>query len=704
MGCDEIGEGNVTLAFVLTAVAGLSINIGALVPFLPGVRRGRMSPLAAGLAFAAGVLVFIGLTEVFKDAVEFFSCDLENELHAYYATVGCMVGGILMTAGLEVMVHAVKDRSPNARRRTAAAPSAAEVEAGTSSVMQGKAGLDSPVDEFGMTESDKSNLKEMSLLTTIALCIHNFPEGLATFAAVLASSKMGIALAVALILHNIPEGIGIALPIYYATGSKWRALPYTFVIGAMLPISAGIAYAAFRNSMSGILYGVLMGMASGMIMFISVHELLPAAFKYSKRKNVITSFFILGMVVMSVGIGIGEGMEGDSEANALGLTGKVREYYIAAVEQEWDYAPSGRNQLHDVPLDEDDNAKTFATNADGFIGRKYKKVLYRAYKDESFQEPLPHPDHLGFLGPFIRAEVGDTIKVVFRNMASREYSMHPHGVMYTKDNEGAMYMDGSNGMGGEPAVAPNSTYEYEWFVPEDAGPADRDATSILWGYHSHIHEVQDVYSGLVGPMIIYRAGMLNKEGIPERDIDQEYVAFLNVDDENQSWYLDDNIATYANSTRNKTSEGGKFTITNAKINSTLFTVENVTMEGNVTLTPNEDKDFEEAFTESNLMHNINGYVYGNLRFEMCKGQRVRWYVMAMGNEVDLHTAHWHGQTLTMDGRRVDTVELLPATFRTLDMVPRKEGAWLFHCHVNDHIAAGMAVLAHVGPEGTCQRV
>jgi hephaestin len=99
---------------------------------------------------------------------------------------------------------------------------------------------------------------------------------------------------------------------------------------------------------------------------------------------------------------------------------------------------------------------------------------------------------------------------------------------------------------------------------------------------------------------------------------------------------------------------------------------------------------DEGFVESNLTHSINGYVYGNGPvITMREGERVRWYLMGMGTEVDLHTLHWHGNTVTMAGMRMDVVNLLPASMVTADMVPDAPGAWLFHCHVNDHVTAGM---------------
>ena len=102
--------------------------------------------------------------------------------------------------------------------------------------------------------------------------------------------------------------------------------------------------------------------------------------------------------------------------------------------------------------------------------------------------------------------------------------------------------------------------------------------------------------------------------------------------------------------------------------------------------PGDDEDFEE----SNLKHSINGYMFGNQpMMTIKKGQRVRWYVMGMGTEVDLHTPHWHGNDVVAGGMRMDVVDLLPASMVVADMVPDNVGTWLFHCHVNDHLTAGM---------------
>ena len=350
------------------------------------------------------------------------------------------------------------------------------------------------------------------------------------------------------------------------------------------------------------------------------------------------------------------------QAGAAAAGGVTRTYYIAADEVDWNYAPQGRNMITGEAFD--DTANVFVKQGVHRIGSTYRKALYREYTDATFThlKPVaPEWRHLGTLGPAIRASVGDTIRVVFRNNASQPYSIHAHGVKYAKNGEGAPYNDGTAGANkADDAVAPGQTFTYVWDVPERAGPGPHDENSVMWMYHSHVDEIKDTNSGLMGPMIITAAGQAQPDGRPV-GVDREFVANFTVSNENQSWYLDDNIRRFADD-------------------------------------PAGTNPDDEAFAESNLMHSINGYVYGNQPMMKAKaGEHVRWYVMAMGTEVDLHTPHWHGTTVTSMGMRTDVVDLLPAGMKTADMVADNTGIWLFHCHVNDHIAAGMATRYQVSP-------
>jgi manganese oxidase len=253
----------------------------------------------------------------------------------------------------------------------------------------------------------------------------------------------------------------------------------------------------------------------------------------------------------------------------------------------------------------------------------------------------------------MHAEVGDTFEVVFKNNTRFGASIHPHGVFYTKANEGAPYDDGiaaADKPGNE--IESGATHTYVWEVPERAGPGPMDGSSVMWMYHSHVDEIADTYAGLMGAMIVTAKGKADADGKPA-DVDREFVLQFQVQDENASLWTDHNIETK---------------------------VEDIAAIA----------DDEDAFAESNLMHSINGYLYGDLPgLTMKQGENVRWYLMGMGTEVDLHTPHWHANTVTALGMRTDVVSLLPASMVIADMQPDNPGEWLFHCHVNDHITAGM---------------
>jgi hephaestin len=273
----------------------------------------------------------------------------------------------------------------------------------------------------------------------------------------------------------------------------------------------------------------------------------------------------------------------------------------------------------------------------------------------------PEWQHLGDLGPVLHAEVGDTIEVVFKNNTPFPAGMHPHGVWYQKDSEGAPYDDGTSGKDkADDSVPTGGTHTYVWEARDRSGPGPRDGSSVMWMYHGHTDEIADTYSGLMGAIIVTRKGFARADGSP-RDVDREFVVNFMVDDQNKSYWLDYNIQHHAGDP--------------ASVN----------------------KDDDE-FVESNLMHSINGYNFGNLPgLTMHVGERVRWYVMGMGTEVDLHTPHWHGNDVTSMGMRTDVVSLLPASMVVADMRPDNPGTWLFHCHVADHIAAGMQATYTVLP-------
>lgn len=361
------------------------------------------------------------------------------------------------------------------------------------------------------------------------------------------------------------------------------------------------------------------------------------------------------------------------QACGAGAAPRIRNYYIAADEVEWDYAPSGKNGITGTEFT--GIPGRYMNAGPGRIGHVWHKAIYREYTDSTFKTLKPRPpewEHLGILGPLIRAEVGDTIKVLFRNNASFAASMHPHGVFYTKSSEGAPYADGTSGADkADDGVPTGGTHLYVWAVPERAGPTMHEGKSAFWMYHSHVDEQKDIAAGLIGPMIITARGGSRADGTPI-DTDRELVVAFYEVDENQSPFFDRNYAKYAKPVPKM-----------PKVpDDTVFGIE---VRG-----PN----FENYTRET-----INGFSYGNTPgLTMKVGERVRWYLMGT-TDFEIHAPHWHGNVTTIHDMRTDVTSLTPMEMVTADMVPDNAGIWLFHCHVSAHLRMGMESLYQVLPAG-----
>ncbi len=357
------------------------------------------------------------------------------------------------------------------------------------------------------------------------------------------------------------------------------------------------------------------------------------------------------------------------ETKAAAPKGRVRTYYVAADELDWNYAPSGINQMMDMPFE--GIAKSYMEHGPHRVGHIYKKAIFREYTDATFTKLKPRPaewEHAGILGPILRAEVGDTIKIVFKNNGTHPYSMHPHGVFYEKHSEGSAYNDGSSAadkIGG--GVPPGQMHTYTWEVPERAGPGPRDPSSVVWLYHSHVSEMIDVNSGLVGAIVITRRGMALPDGKP-KDVDKEFVSLFIIFDENQSLFLDENIQKHTDDPAGTKKD--EFIPIDA--------------EGRYNFVG------PTGFTGVNLRSTINGMQYSSLpMMTMKKGDHVRWYLITIGFGFNFHTPHWHGNVVLQDGKRTDVIALSPAQMITVDMIPDDPGIWLFHCHVSEHMEDGM---------------
>eukprot|EP00804_Cyclotella_cryptica_P028522 CCRYP_014793-RC/>CCRYP_014793-RC protein AED:0.06 eAED:0.18 QI:0/0/0/1/0.5/0.66/3/0/269 len=260
-----LAEGHVWTAFGLTFAAGTATLIGASVVFFPKlVKLASRRVLAGSLGFSASMMIYISFVDIFRKSFDAFKSSGMEESRAYGLATLCVFIGVLMT-------------KPDIAFR---APAHSQLSA---------------------TE-EKKKLVRMGLTTATALAIHNFPEGLATFVAALEDPFSGAVLAIAIGAHNIPEGLCVALPIYYGTGSRWRGFFWGVVSGMAEPVAAILGWLVLATTLSLEVYAVLFGLVSGIMVMISLKELLPTAHRYDPEDAVVTYCAIVGMGVMALSL------------------------------------------------------------------------------------------------------------------------------------------------------------------------------------------------------------------------------------------------------------------------------------------------------------------------------------------------------------------------------------------------------------------
>nr|XP_015100590.1 coagulation factor V isoform X1 [Vicugna pacos] len=321
--------------------------------------------------------------------------------------------------------------------------------------------------------------------------------------------------------------------------------------------------------------------------------------------------------------------------------GNRKNYYIAAEELSWDYSKFAHSEDDDVPRD-----------------TIYKKVVFRKYLDSTFTQLDPrgeYEEHLGILGPIIRAEVDDVIQVRFKNLASRPYSLHAHGLSYEKSSEGKTYEDDSPEWFKEDnAIQPNSSYTYVWHATERSGPENPGSACRAWAYYSAVNPEKDIHSGLIGPLLICRKGILHKESNMPVDM-REFVLLFMVFDERKSWYYE-----------KKPTRSWRLASSEVK--------------------------------NSHEFHAINGMINNLPGLRMYEQEWVRLHLLNVGGSQDIHVVHFHGQTLLENGtqqHQLGVWPLLPGSFKTLEMKASKPGWWLLDTEVGENQRAGMKTPFHI---------
>ena len=262
----------VLIAFGLTLFAGLSTGIGSALAFFS--KRTNTKFLSLSLGFSAGVMIYVSMIEIFFKAKDALIEDMGSVRLGTWATVLSFFLGILVIALIDKAVPSFEN--PHEIHR---------------------------VEELDKVDRTKkiSKLYRMGLFTALAIGIHNFPEGLATFASALKDISLGIPIAIAIAIHNIPEGIAVSIPIYYATGKRKKAFFYSFLSGLSEPIGALIGYFLLYWFFNDTIFGILFASVAGIMVFISLDELLPSAREFGFHHLSIYGL-IAGMAVMALSL------------------------------------------------------------------------------------------------------------------------------------------------------------------------------------------------------------------------------------------------------------------------------------------------------------------------------------------------------------------------------------------------------------------
>ncbi|XP_053520467.1 coagulation factor VIII isoform X1 [Artibeus jamaicensis] len=334
---------------------------------------------------------------------------------------------------------------------------------------------------------------------------------------------------------------------------------------------------------------------------------------------------------------------------------KIWVHYIAAEEEDWDYAPS-------VPTSNDKSYKSlYLNNGPQRIGRKYKKVRFMAYTDETFKTREAIQYESGILGPLLYGEVGDTLLIIFKNQASRPYNIFPHGITDVSPLHSGRLPKGVKHLKDMP-ILPGEIFKYKWTVTIEDGPTKSDPRCLTRYYLSSVNLERDLASGLIGPLLICYKESVDQRG-NQMMSDKRNVILFSVFDENRSWYLTENMQRF------------------------LPNADGVQLQ-------------DPEFQVSNIMHSINGYVFDSLQLSVCLHEVAYWYILSVGAQTDFLSVFFSGYTFKHKMVYGDTLTLFPFSGETVFMSMENPGLWVLGCHNSDFRNRGMTALLKVS---SCER-
>lgn len=279
----------VLFAFFLTLFAGLATGIGGMIAFF--AKRTNTSFLAFSLGFSAGVMIYISLTEILTEAGISLAVTYGEDKAGWLVFLFFVIG-IAISAIIDKMIPS--EENPHELKRIE------QMNPGSHNPDKPECNGSGP-HHRGRRRMGDQKLMRIGLFTAVAIGIHNFPEGIATFVSGVTDTAIGISIAIAIAIHNIPEGIAVSVPVFFATGSKRKALKWTILSGFSEPVGAAFGYFILSLFNSDVLLGLVFAMVAGIMIYISFDELLPAAHKYGKHHIAIYGL-ISGMIVIGLSL------------------------------------------------------------------------------------------------------------------------------------------------------------------------------------------------------------------------------------------------------------------------------------------------------------------------------------------------------------------------------------------------------------------
>lgn len=291
---------NIWYALGLTLLAGLATGVGSAIAFF--AKRTNYRFLSVSTGFSAGVMLYVSFVEIMPKGLAALAIPYGERL-GHWINTASFFGGMALIGLIDTLVPAAKNpHETHSEEETAPLHDAAAAWPAFDTVADIPVGQRAGVHDHRI---DPANLARMGLFTALAIAIHNFPEGLATFLAALENPSLGAAIALAIALHNIPEGISVSVPIYYATGDRRKAFAYSLISGMAEPVGAGAAFLALSLLTGGTIPPQIMGLTfggvAGIMVYISLDELLPTSKAYGKGHDSLIGL-VSGMMVMALSL------------------------------------------------------------------------------------------------------------------------------------------------------------------------------------------------------------------------------------------------------------------------------------------------------------------------------------------------------------------------------------------------------------------